>query len=110
MRLPLGVGALEWRGPAPRGAPRRSTALLVSAPDGARAAVLASGVGAFALPFLPHAHPGHDAVDEHALGEALEGQSRHMHQLHLIDEMLEAFGEVVEEGAEAAEAPRRLGA
>ena len=74
----------------------------------ARTAVLASGVGAFALPFLPHAHLGHDAVDEAALGEALEGQSRHMHQLHLIDEMLGAFGELAEGGAEAAEASEEL--
>jgi hypothetical protein len=74
----------------------------------ARAAVLASGVGAFALPFLPHEHLGHD-LDGHALGEALEGQSQHMHQLHLIDEMLEAFGEMAEAGAEVAEANEELG-
>jgi hypothetical protein len=75
----------------------------------ARAAVLASGVGAFALPFLPHEHLGHDAVDEHALGDALEGHSRHMHQLHLIDEMLEKFGELAEEGAGVARVSEELG-
>jgi hypothetical protein len=73
----------------------------------ARVTVLASGVGAFRLPFLPHAHLGHDAA-EHALGEALEEQSQHMHQLHLIDEMLEKFGELAEEGAEAAETHEEL--
>ena len=74
----------------------------------ARAAVLASGVGAFTLPFLPHAHLRGETVTDDMLGEALHGQSEHMHQLHLIDEMLGVFGEMAGEGAEAAEASEEM--
>jgi hypothetical protein len=73
----------------------------------ARAAALASGVGVFHL-LPPHDEPGNKAVTERTLTHALEGQSEHMHQLHLIDEMLEKFGEMAEGGAEAAEAHEEL--
>jgi hypothetical protein len=74
----------------------------------ARAALLASGVGLFAIPFLPHAHLADGTVDGHAMSNALDGLGQHGHQLHLMGEMLDAVGELAEEGAEAAEAHEEL--
>jgi hypothetical protein len=67
----------------------------------ARAAVMASGVGIFVLPFLPH-HDGKEggAVDGAGLQEALEGQSAHMHQVAAIEHMIDWASEGVEAGQE----------
>jgi tRNA A-37 threonylcarbamoyl transferase component Bud32 len=75
----------------------------------ARAAVMASGVGIIALPFLPH-HNGEEgaAVDGAGLQEALEGQSAHMHQLSAIEHMIEWASEGVEAGEEAVEVEEEL--
>jgi hypothetical protein len=74
----------------------------------AKVAVLASGVGAVALPFLPHRHPEPGHVDGEELEAALKASREHGHQHHLIEHMLETFGELMEEGEEAAEAHHEL--